>query len=128
VAVVREDGPVSPLIRPPNSMVLLVGREEFTPPQAFAGARVVATSDCVAVGVLNVDDGPTLASVTQGTEASGLLTLAEFWIESEGRVSIRDVYNREYESLGVAAGSVRVTVLANDTSEPDEVTFVVGVG
>ena len=119
---------MSPLIRPPNSIVLLVGREEFTPPQAFTRARCVATSDCVAVGVLNVDDGPTLASVTQVTEASGLLTLAEFWIESEGRVSVRDVYNREYEFLGVAAGSVRVTVLANDTSEPDEVTFVVGTG
>jgi hypothetical protein len=119
---------VSPVIEPPNSVLLLVGREEFTPPQTFAGTACVATSDCIAVGVLSVDDGPTLASLTHATGASELLILGEFWIESEGQVSIRDVYNREYDCLGVDAGSVCVTVMANDESEPSEVTFLVGTG
>ena len=117
---------MSPMVEPPNSVLLLVGREEFTPPESFAGATCVATSDCIAVGVLSVDDGPTLASITHGPEASGLVTLGEFVIESEGLLSLRDVYNREYEALGVDAGSVGVRVLANDDSEPSEVTFLVG--
>jgi hypothetical protein len=124
----REDEAVSPMIEPPNSVLLLVGREDFTPPDTFAGATCVATSDCIAVGVLSVDDGPTLATFAQATDMSGLVTLGEFSIESEGHLSLRDVYNREYDSFGVDAGLVRVTVLANDESEPCEVTFRVGPG
>lgn len=113
------------MIEPPNSILLLVGREEFSPPESFAGAPCVATTDCIAVGVLSVDDGPTLASFAQGTEASDFVTLGAFAIESEGLLSLRDVYNREYDSVGVEAGSVRVTVMGNDSVEPCEVTFVV---
>jgi hypothetical protein len=116
------------MIEPPNSVLLLVGREEFTPPDTFAGQVCVATSDCIAVGVLSVDDGPTLASLAVETDDSELITLGEFIIESEGHLSLRDVYNREYDVLGVEAGSVRVTVRANDDSEPCEVTFVVDKG
>jgi len=116
------------MIEPPNSVLLLVGREEFTPPETFAGAACVATTDCIAVGVLSVDEGPTLTSLAQGTETSDLVMLGEFAIESEGLLSLRDVYNREYDSIGVDAGSVRVTVLGNDVSEPCEVTFLVTPG
>lgn len=116
---------MSPMIEPPNSVLLLVGREEFTPPQTFAGAACAATSDCIAVGVLSVDDGPTLASFAQAPDTSELVTLGQFSIESEGQLSLRDVYNREYESFGVDAGSVHVTVLGNDVSEPCEVRFFV---
>ena len=66
------------MIEPANSVLLLVGREEFTPPDTFAGTTCVATSDCIAVGVLSVDDGPTLASFVQATGTSGLVTLGEF--------------------------------------------------
>ncbi|QIK65429.1 hypothetical protein G7072_02915 [Nocardioides sp. HDW12B] len=119
---------MSPLIEPPNSVLLLVGREEFTPPQTFAGEVCVSSSDCIAVGVLSVDDGPTSASLTQVMDGSGLVTLGDFRIESEGHLSVRDVYNREHASLGVEAGSVRVTVLGNDKSEPDEVIFLASSG
>ncbi|MFZ2012280.1 MAG: hypothetical protein WAV00_00475 [Nocardioides sp.] len=116
---------MSPTIEPPNSVLLLVGREEFTPLETFAGTTCVATSDCIAVGVLNVDDGPTLATLAPQEGASDLVTLGEFSIETEGLVSLRDVYTREYETLGVEAGSVHVRVLANDASEPSEVQFLV---
>lgn len=116
---------MSPLIEPPNSVLLLVGREEFSPPSTFAGNACAATRDCIAVGVLSVDDGPTLATVTPATEDSDLISLGEFSIESEGQVSLRDVYNREYVALGVEPGAVRVVVLGNDESEPCEVVFVV---
>lgn len=119
---------MSPTIEPPNSVVLLVGREQFTPPESFAGASCVASSDCIAVGVLSVDDGPTLVSIAPLPGTSELVTLGEFLIESEGLLSLRDVYNREYDAMGVSPGSVHVSVLANDDSEPSEVRFVVAGG
>src|SRR3954447_6147701 len=45
-------------IEPPNSVILLVSREEFTLPASFGWNTAVATLDCVAVAVLSVDDGP----------------------------------------------------------------------
>lgn len=120
---------MSRMIRPPSSVLLLVGREDFTPPTTFGGAPCVATPDCVAVAVRAVDDGPTLAQLTDEAGqagVAGLMTLGDFWVESEGLLSLRDVYSREYESVGVEAGSVRVSVLADDDSEPGHVVFVVG--
>lgn len=114
------------MIEPPNSVLLLVGREEFTPPATFAGATCVATSDCIAIGVRSVGDGPTLVAFAEAMDTSGLVTLGEFTIESEGQLSLRDVYNREYDARGVDAGSVAVRVLGNDESGPSDVQFLVG--
>jgi hypothetical protein len=127
-ADVYEDVLVSPMIEPPNSVLLVVGREEFTPPQTFAGSACAATSDCIAVGVLSVDDGPTAVSLTLVPGQADLVLLGEFLIESEGHVSLRDVYNREYDTVGVDPGTVLISVLANDVSEPSEVTFLVAKG
>lgn len=57
--------------------------------------------------------------------ARGLVHLGDFAIETEGQVSVRDVYNREYESLRIEPGSGLVTVRGNDDSEPNDVTFEV---
>jgi hypothetical protein len=40
-------------------------------------------------------------------------------------VSVRDVYNREYEAVGVAPGRCVVAIWGNDPSEPSVVTFEV---
>ena len=117
--------PVAHVIEPPNSVVLLVGRDEFTPPESLADSIVAATGDCVAVGVLSVDDGATTVELTPAPNISGLSRLGEVNLETEGRVSIRDVYNREYASLLVEPGTCAVTVWGNDTAEPDVVAFEV---
>lgn len=113
------------VIEPPHSVILLVGREEFTPPESFRGADAVATHDCVAVGVLSVDDGATTVALCPVSDHSGLIRLGEFVIETEGLVSVRDVYNREYEALGVEPGRCVVAVWGNDQSEPNAITFEV---
>ena len=113
------------MIEPPNSVILLVGREEFSPPATFAGGIAVATHDCVAIGVLSVDDGPTAVDLVPEAETQGLIRLGEFVIETEGLVSLRDVYNREYDALGTEPGSCHVTVWGNDDAEPNEVTLEV---
>ena len=110
------------LIKPPNSVILLVGREEFTPPLTFAQSTVVATEDCVAVGVRAVDDGPTAVAVVPEVDGSGLVRLGEFVIQTEGRASIRDVCNREYAAIELEPGKCLVTVWGNDRSEPDQVS------
>ena len=113
------------MVEPPNSVLLLVGREEFTPPATFGGEIAAATHDCVAVGVRSVDDGPTALALVPRAKADRLIRLGEFVIETEGQISVRDVYNREYEALGIEPGSALVTVWGNDDAEPNEVTFEV---
>lgn len=120
---------MSRMIRPPSSVLLLVGREDFAPPTSFGGAPCVATSDCVAVAVRSVEDGPTLAELTDDASRDGLadlVRLGSFEIESEGLLVLRDIYSREYETVGVEAGTVRVDVLGDDDSEPGHVVLVVG--
>ncbi|MEP7738278.1 hypothetical protein ABKW28_11540 [Nocardioides sp. 31GB23] len=120
---------MSRLIRPPSSVLLLVGREDFTPPTSFGGAPCAATPDCLAVAVRDVEDGPTLAELTDDPGAAGLqdlMTLGDVRLESEGLLVLRNVYSREYGTVGVEAGTVRVRVLADDDSEPGHVVFLVG--
>jgi hypothetical protein len=119
---------VSPSIRPPHSIVLLVGREDYTAPTSFGGATSTATTDCIAVSTLSPVDGPTAVSVAPDADRPGLVTLGEYTIESEGLLSVRDVFHREHAAIGVEAGYVEVRVLANDAVEPDEVVFVVRPG
>ncbi len=58
--------------------------------------------------------------------ASGELTvLAQHVIETEGLVSLRDVYSREYETMGSPAGHALVTVWGNDPAEPSELVIQV---
>jgi hypothetical protein len=114
---------VSVSVEPPSSLLLLVGREDFEVPTSFGGMSVVATRDCVAVGVRQ--DGPTTVRVIgDPAEAPGLLELGEFVIESEGTLSVRDVWSREHLAAGVEPGAVRVSVLG-DHDEPGELAFVV---
>lgn len=125
---VGHDEAVSQMIEPPNSVLLLVGREEFGPPSSFAGHACVATADCVAVGVRSVDDGPTTVTVSADAPADGAIHLGTFDIETEGHLSVRDVYNREYITVGIDPGYVAVTVWGNDHAEPSEVQFQVRAG
>ncbi len=120
-----QDECVPLMVEPPNSVLLLVGREEFTPPSTFGDEIAAATRDCVAVAVRSVDDGPTALELVPLANTDGLTRLGEFIIETEGQISVRDVYNREYESLGIEPGSALVTVWGNDDAEPNEVTFEV---
>ena len=108
--------------------MLLVGREDYTAPTSFGGATSIATTDCIAVATLSPVDGPTLVSVTPSADPQGLVTLGEYTIESEGLVSVRVVFHREHDAMGVEAGYVEVRVLGSSTVAPDEVVFVVRPG
>jgi len=115
---------VSQTVEPPHSLVLLVGHEDFEPPSSFGTSTCVATIDCVAVGVLSVDDGPTTVSFSLD-EPAELTRLGEFELESEGLLSLRDIYNREYSAVGVEPGPLTVIVWGNDDREPSNLVFEV---
>lgn len=120
---------MSPTGEVPSSVFLLVGREDFTPPRTFGGEACVATHDCLAVAAIDGPDGrPDVAFAFEPGGSSGLVELGRFSLESEGLLSLRDVYNRELESAGVEAGLVEVTVLGDHREEPSRVRFVVAVG
>ena len=112
---------MAPIVEPPNSVLLVVAREEFTPPSTFGAHSCAATRDCVAIGVASVDDAPTSVEFSGAVARDDLQRLGQFTVETEGSLSIRDVYNREYESAGVTPGSVVLAVWGNDAQEPSEV-------
>lgn len=113
---------MSRIVQPPKSVLLLVGREDFTPPTTFRGGACVATGDCLAVAV---SDGPVAVTLGPAGDTGDLTRLAEFVLESEGHLSLRDVYSREYETVGVEPGLSTVTVWANDGHEPSELVLTV---
>jgi hypothetical protein len=112
---------VSPLVEPQHSVVLVVGREQFTPPRTFGGEACTATPDCVAIGVRSVDDGPTQVTISPEPATGDLVMLGEFKLETEGLLSVRSVYNREYDAMGVPPGLAQVTIWGNADTEPSEV-------
>jgi hypothetical protein len=119
---------VSPVVEPASSVLLVVGREEYSPPSSFAGGTCAAGHDCVAIAVVDSRDSPTDVGLSPSPSTSGLAVVGEFDIESEGLVSLRDVYGREYDAVGVEPGMVRVTVWANRSDRPDRLEVQVTEG
>ena len=108
------------LIETRNDVLLLVGREDFSPPRSFGGAAATATHDCVAFAV---GEGPLTVELTPVATGS-LHALGVFVIEAEGLLSLRDVWNKEYDAAGVTPGLTRVAVLGDDAEAPTHVTLV----
>ena len=119
---------MSVTIEPANSVVLIVGREQFTVPPTFNGATSVGTLDCVALAVRSVDDGPTVVTVVPEGAPAGMLLVGTYELESEGLLSVRDVYGREFLAVGVDPGVCGLEIWGNDASDPDRVTLVVRSG
>ncbi len=118
---------MSPTVEPQHSVILVVGREQFTPPSTFGGGACTATHDCVAVGVRSVDDGPTEVTITPEAGRDDLVNLGEFQVETEGLLSVRSVYNKDYDAMGVPPGHALVTIWGNADAEPSEVVVQVTV-
>ena len=119
-----ETADVTVSVQPPNSVVLVVGREEFTLPTSFDGATAVGTTDCIALGVRSADDGPTSITVTVGNDPESMQLIGEFELKCEGLLFVRDVYSRELLTVGVEPGISRVAIWGNDPNEPDQVVVV----
>lgn len=116
---------MSTMTRPPHSVLLVVGREQFVPPTTFGGATCVATPDCVAVAVVDVTTSATRVALSPHPGPDDLVRIGEFRIETEGLVSVRDVVGREYDTMGVAPGLALVTIWGNAEEEPRDVAVQV---
>lgn len=112
------------LIETRNDVLLLVGREDFTPPRSFGGAAAVATHDCVAFAV---GEGPVTVDLV-AVAPPDLHPLGDFVVESEGLLSLRDVWSKEYDAAGVAPGATRVEVLGDDAESPRRISLVLRAG
>lgn len=111
----------STVVEPPNAVLFLVGREDYDPPRSFGERTCVATADCIATGV--VADSPTTVTFSAQPPGRRLHDLGRHVIETEGLLSVRDVYTREYVSVGVEPGHVAVTTWGDDEDHPGEVVF-----
>jgi hypothetical protein len=105
-------------------VLIVVGREEFTPPSSFGGGACAATDDCIVIAVRDVEDGPTTLSMSVAAP-SGLTRLGDFRLLSEGLVGVRDLSYREHEAVGVDPGWATVTVWGNAVDQPSEVVVQV---
>ena len=112
------------LVEPPSSVLIVVGREEFTPPSSFGGSACAATDDCIVIAVRDVEDGPTTLSMAV-TPPSGLTRLGDFRLLNEGLVGVRDLSYREHEAIGVDPGWASVTVWGDAEREPSEIVVQV---
>ncbi|CAN5684719.1 hypothetical protein BH10ACT10_BH10ACT10_28430 [soil metagenome] len=110
---------MSPVVEPASSVLLVVGREQYTPPSTFGGDTCAATHDCVAIAVVDMRDSPTAVNLSPSPDTRGLVAVGAFPLESEGLVSLRDVYGREYDAMGAEPGMVQVVVWANRADRPD---------
>ena len=111
-------------VEPPSSVLIVVGREDFTPPSSFGGGACAATDDCIVIAVREVEDGPTRLSMSVASP-SGLTRLGDFRLQSEGLVGVRDLSFREHEAIGVGPGWADVTIWGNDEREPSEIVVQV---
>lgn len=107
---------VSPLVRPANSVILVAGRESYTPPESLNGQPCAATADCIAIGVVSADDDAT--DVSFSPDGAAEVPLGDFQIDTDGQLSVRDIYGEVFDVAEVKAPRVRVTVAGNDGSEP----------
>ena len=126
--VLGQDVPVSPVVEPASSVLLVVGREQYSPPTTFGGVTCAATHDCVAIAVVDSRDSPTAIGLSPSPDTTGLVLVGEFELESEGLLSLRDVYGREYDAIGVDPGMAHVTVWANRADRPDRLEVQVTAG
>ena len=111
-------------VEPPSSVLIVVGREEFTPPNSFGGGACAATDDCIVIAVRDVEDGPTTPQHVRRA-APGLTRLGDFRLLSEGLVGVRDLSYREHEAVGVDPGWATVTVWGNTVDQPSEIVVQV---
>ena len=111
-------------VEPPHSLLVVVGREEFTPPTAFGGSACAATDDCIVIAVHPSQDGPTSLAMAVDPP-TGLTELGTFRLQSEGLVGVRDANFREYDAVGVDSGWATVTVWGNTVDQPSEIVVQV---
>lgn len=106
------------LIDPAHGVLLLVGREDFTPPTSFGGGTCTASHDCVAVAVAAGALGPTSVELSPEASLAGLTRLGAFVVETEGLLSVRSVYNKEYDAAGTSPGLSLLTLWGDDAETP----------
>jgi hypothetical protein len=66
-----------------------------------------------------------MATLGPDGDTTDLIRLGDFELETQGQLSLRDVYNREYEAIAHEPGLARITVWGNDYREPCEIVFEV---
>lgn len=110
----------------PNGVLVLVGREDFSPPTSFGGRSCAATHDCLAISVRHGQEGPVEVDLDPEASRAGLTEVGRFVLESEGLLSLRDTWGREHAGYGVEPGHVGVTVWTDDEREPTRVAIDVG--
>ena len=115
--------PDSLMVEPPNSVILIVGRDEFTPPLNIGPDGSAATEDCVAVATVSVQDAQTRIGLGTNPQTDEYAILCEYLLRTDGVVSIRNVLNEVYLSHKTPGPRARVRVWVDTLDgEPLEIS------
>jgi hypothetical protein len=110
-------------VRPPNSLILVVGSSEPEVPESLNGLLVASTASCVAVGTFSEPDGETTVVLTDERPpqvTSNLLSCAfSGSLESAtGRVRLESVDGEIYLESSYKPGQINVTIWVDNSIEP----------
>jgi hypothetical protein len=108
-------------IAPDNSMVVVVGSNEFDVPQAFGASLIAATASCIAVGCKSSVDGPTQFVLGQRNEVDpGRVPNFESVLDTFlGFVSVQSVLHQTILEMRTSSNRTRISIWVNDLREPD---------
>lgn len=113
----------------PNSVLLLTGREAGEIPESLGGSLLSATESCVAIGTANESDRATTVELAQDidlVEKSGLLGVFDGTLHLDApELCLMDTALNVVASIPVVSTAPRVSIFANDPSEPDRIVVVV---
>lgn len=115
-------------IAPPNALVLVMDHAFGVLPNRMGSALVASTPSCVAIGTLADVDGETAVTLTdEWLDFAPADLFFDGVLEVPSReLSICNARNEKLMTVALSADTVRVLIYANDASEADEITVLVG--
>lgn len=112
---------------PPNSIVLVEDELGGEIPETINTEVAVATNSCIAVGCRSEDDGDTEICIFDDVEGISDPLVFFGTIETPNKnIYVRTVVGDALLSVQVPGGATEIRVFANDASEPDRISFVIG--
>lgn len=115
-------------LAPPNSLILIMDYDFGELPEDIGNQLIAFTDSCVAVGTLSEVDGNTTITLTDDQEHG---KHGEMFFEGTLKIpshelSICSTDNVQLLAMQLSKPEIKIKIIANDASEPDNIIVLVG--
>jgi hypothetical protein len=122
---------VTTTVRPPNSLLLIMDRDQGEIPESLDGQLLVANRSCIAIGTLMAADGETVVTMTDEREFdSGIGDLRMvFRGEQNTPAKSLNLYTVEFElvlEFPVSTLKTAIEIRVDELEEPRTIHVTVG--